>query len=393
MKRLIAVILCITLLLAGCSVVQSTEPTEPDSATDITDPDLLIAELNEYMIDENHFTDLNDPALLQYAEDQIYAELSAEFSSDDYTINNIVASYVSQEYLDEVAFNSQSNIFFGYTLAEIDAQFEGSRYVFTLGEDGQTDVQEMQIIEDTTVNDVIKNVAIGTGVIMVCVTVSFLTAGSTVPVAVNLIFTAAAKTGAAFALSSSVLSGITAGITRAYQTGDVRQAFKAGVEQGSEAFKWNAIMGVLTGGATQAIAIARSTKVIPGWRDSEIYVNNQTKNAIEQASYFNGKKVSNSTLGATRPDVTIEYANGSVKAIEVKNYELASSKHRSSLLIELKRQITERIQHLPAGSTQEIVLDVRGRQYSTDFLEEVVALIKNYLNSIYPDIPVQVLRY
>ena len=53
-----------------------------------------------------------------------------------------------EEYLDEVAFNSQSNVYFGYTLAELDEVFQGTRYIFTLGDDGNTTVRELQAIDD-----------------------------------------------------------------------------------------------------------------------------------------------------------------------------------------------------------------------------------------------------
>lgn len=58
------------------------------------------------------------------------------------------AVYISKEYLDEVAFNSQSNVYFGYTLAELDEVFQGTRYIFTLGDDGNTTVRELQAIDD-----------------------------------------------------------------------------------------------------------------------------------------------------------------------------------------------------------------------------------------------------
>lgn len=57
----------------------------------------------------------------------------------------------------------------------------------------------------------LKNVAIGTGVILVCVTVSAVTAGAGAP-AISLIFAASAKTGTIMALSSAGFGGFTAGV-------------------------------------------------------------------------------------------------------------------------------------------------------------------------------------
>lgn len=392
MKRIIALLLCGTIFLTGCTTNNTgnqsgDEPLQVNATIETTNS------IEDVDVDINQFTDLDNTDLLQYVEDNIYAELAVQLNSDYYTIENVAASYVSQEYLDEVAFNSQSNIFFGYTIDELNECFQGTRYIFTLGDDGQTTVQEMQIIEDTSMEEILKNVAIGTGVILICVTVSYFTAGATVPTAVNLFFTAAAKTGTTFALSSATFSGISAGIVRGIETGDMNEALEAVAVSGSEGFKWGAITGVLTGGGSKALSIYRSTKKIPTPRDSELKVLNMTDDAVEQVSYLDGKRVSSSTHGATRPDVVVQNADGTVKAIEVKNYNLESSSSRSGLLSELERQITSRNINLPTGSTQEIVLDVRGRGFSTKLIDGVIVSIKERLNNVYYDIPVTVLRY
>ncbi len=66
------------------------------------------------------FTGLDDEALLSYMEDDIYYQLLQEIDTDQYYIQSVDAVYVSKEYLQERAYNSQSNVFFGYTLAEAD---------------------------------------------------------------------------------------------------------------------------------------------------------------------------------------------------------------------------------------------------------------------------------
>lgn len=401
MKRVIALLLCGAMLLTGCAPAENmgsqsnvdVSQIEASKTDFVEEPIVTENSIENIDVDLNIFTDLGNQELLQYIEDDIYADLSGQLDSDYYTIENVTASYISQEYLDEVAINSQSNIYFGYTLDELNECFQGTRYVFTLGEDGQTSVQEMKIIEDALTEKIIKNVAVGTGVILVCVTVSYFTAGAATPTAVNLIFTAAAKTGTAFALSSAAFSGIAAGVVRGIETGDMNEALEAAAISGSEGFKWGAITGVVAGGGSKALSIYRSTKTIPTPRDSEIKVLDMTDNAVEQVSYLDGKMVSSSTQGATRPDVVVKNADGTVKAIEVKNYNLESSASRNGLLNELERQITSRVNNLPTGSTQEIVLDVRGRNFSTKLIDGVVASIKERLNNVYYDIPVTVLRY
>lgn len=49
---------------------------------------------------------LNDPELLRYIEDNMYAELVAELDSDEYFVQNVSASYLSKEYIEELEYNS-----------------------------------------------------------------------------------------------------------------------------------------------------------------------------------------------------------------------------------------------------------------------------------------------
>ena len=60
---------------------------------------------------------------------------------------------------------------------------------------------------------------------------------------------------------------------------------------------------------------------------------------------------------------------------------------------ELERQVKDRLANLPSGSTQEIVLDVRGRGFTDELIENTIAAIRNRLANICPDIPITVLRY
>ena len=131
----------------------------------------------------------------------------------------------------------------------------------------------------------------------------------------------------------------------------------------------------------------------PTFRQSEQKVAELTDGGVEQVAYLDHQEVPMSTLSSTRPDVVVRNPDGTVLAKEVKNYNLNSLSSLGNLIRELRRQISERLLHLPSGSTQEIVLDVRGRGYSTDFLNKIVNYIKLNLADIYPDIPVTVLRY
>ena len=46
-------------------------------------------------------------------------------------VENVHAIYVSKEYLEEVSYNSQANIFFGYTIEEVKNTYGDTRFVFT----------------------------------------------------------------------------------------------------------------------------------------------------------------------------------------------------------------------------------------------------------------------
>lgn len=100
-----------------------------------------------------------------------------------------------------------------------------------------------------------------------------------------------------------------------------------------------------------------------------------------QVSYLNRKEVPYGTKNATRPDIVIQNPNGTIKAIEVKNYDL--SKNLQNLKHELKRQVSERVTNLPAGSTQEIALVTKHRKYSKEFLDKVVEELQEHLIPAY----------
>lgn len=254
MKRLIALIL-VCALLTGCTPQTNSDGIQEE----MTAPATSQPESSYSFTEEEppEFSDLADVNLLPYLEDSIYSELVTALNSEDYFVENVNAIYISKEYLEEVAYNSQENIYFGYTLSELDSYFQGTRYVFTLGDDGQTVVTEFQKYDDTY-DQILKNVAIGTGVILVCVTVSIVTYGAGAP-AVSMIFAASAKTGTIMALSSGVFSGVSAGVVKGIETGDLNESMKAAALAGSEGFKWGAISGTIVGGTGEAIALKGAT--------------------------------------------------------------------------------------------------------------------------------------
>ena len=255
MRKLISIVLAVALSLfglAGCSSsrTSSSSGSSNVSAGSSSTGNVGAAQrIDDIQTIDIQFESLSDPDLHRYIEDAVYTDLVRQLDSNQFFVENVEAAYVSKEYLDELAYNTQSNIYFGYTLSEIEEVFQGEKYIFTLDENGQTTVKTFEGYDDTY-NRVVRNVAIGGGVILVCVTVSVVT-GGTAP-AVSMIFAASAKTGTIAALSFGTIAGTAVAIITGVQTGDVDQALKSAALHGSEFFMLGAIAGAIGGGAHQA---------------------------------------------------------------------------------------------------------------------------------------------
>ena len=109
-----------------------------------------------------------------------------------------------------------------------------------------------------------------------------------------------------------------------------------------------------------------------------------------QVAYLNGKEVPFNTSGATRVDIE-RVVDGHLEGIEVKNYNLNSKVCRKALVKDIKREINDRVQQMPKGSTQRVVLDIRGRNYDKKLLKSVIKGIKNSCEEVYHNLPVDVL--
>ena len=178
--------------------------------------------------------------------------------SDEYFVQDVEAVYLSDEYLETVAYNSRENVYFGYKLSDLDEQFAGQKYIFTVNDRHETVAIAIEHYEDNTLNTIIKNVAIGTGVILICVTVSAVTAGTGAP-AVSMIFAVAAKSGTVAALSGATLAGVVSGAIEGYKTGDMEEALKVAAVAASEGYKWGAISGAVSGGTLEGLALHGAT--------------------------------------------------------------------------------------------------------------------------------------
>ena len=285
MRRIIILLLRFVILLNSCGPVQKRT-----NSVSLVSSTVKVEEIKSNLAmekDEPVYKSLDDEKLLRHIEDLVYRDTITSLNSDEYVVENVSAVYVSKEYLDEVAFNSQSNIYFGYSLAELDNVFQGKKYIFTSSDNGTTTVKELEEIKDQSTETMIKNVAIGTGVILICVTVSVLTQG-TGATAISAVFASSAKSATSFALSSAVFGGVSAGVVRGIQTGDFNEAIKASSMEASEEFKWGAIGGAIIGGGKKAFSLKQGTK--GGLSLNEVaIIQKESKYPIEIISSFKNK--------------------------------------------------------------------------------------------------------
>lgn len=267
MKKVLSVILCFALILSNCifsfaSELSTEQEIENNSNSAETESGanwfLPAPSLSKNNPVQSNYHGLDDPQLLSDMEDNIYMEVSRELQPEGYYVDNVSTSYISKEYIEELEYNSKINIFYGYTLDELEKQFQGTKYVFTLGDNGETEVVPFESYDDTY-EKVLKNVAIGTGVILICVTVSVATAGVGAP-AVSMIFTASAKTGAIMGAMSGSLEAVISGTVTGVKTGDFKKALKAAALAGSEGFKWGAITGAVSGGTSELVMLKSATQ-------------------------------------------------------------------------------------------------------------------------------------
>ena len=273
-RNFITFLVCISLLMCGCGKKVSNKNKVTNSKKIQTEQAI-------------QFNGLNDPELCKHMESDIYNTAVEQLDSEEYFVENVEAVYISQEYIDELEYNSKENIYFGYTLSELEKEFKGKPYIFTIGEDGKTIVKEFETGDDTYVQ-IIKNVTIGTGVILVCVTVSVVS-GGTAP-AVSMIFATAAKSGTIMALSSGVIGGTAAGVTKAIETGgDIEKSIKTAGLAGSKNFKVGAILGAIDGGSSEAIALKGAT--LNGLKMNEVAaIQKESKYPLDVIKGFQSKE-------------------------------------------------------------------------------------------------------
>lgn len=247
-NRLLEITLSLCLILCGCSA----------SGVD----DLAQAEAEE-SIGYNVLDDIDsmsDPALTEYIEAAVWAGISNSLE-EGYEIVGIEASYYPKEYVERVKANAKPNIYFGKTIDELEERFQGQPYVFDVDSSGETIVRAVEPYDGSLDEEYVKaleNVAVGAGVIVVCVLVSAATGGTSTIVGAS--FAVGSEIAAEVGLGVSGVAGVVSGLVEGYETGDFEKGLKAGLLTGAETFKWSAISVC---GFKGVSGLAKSLRAVP----------------------------------------------------------------------------------------------------------------------------------
>ena len=105
--------------------------------------------------------------------------------------------------------------------------------------------------------------------------------------------------------------------------------------------------------------VESGTSSRPTWRQSELDAAKDFPDYDAQKSFINGEEVPYGTKGSVRPDY---YKNG--YSVDIKNYNVESASGRSNLARNIEKQYYQRIQNLPAGTKQTVMIDIRGQSIS-----------------------------
>ncbi|MBC1523888.1 hypothetical protein HB884_06665 [Listeria booriae] len=104
----------------------------------------------------------------------------------------------------------------------------------------------------------------------------------------------------------------------------------------------------------------------PSWKKTETDVEADYAGYRRQVSFLDGKEVKYGTKGSVRPEA---YDIG--HSVEAKNYNVQTSSGRSNLVRNVSNQVESRVKHLPEGTDQTVIIDVRGQSVSNEILKEI----------------------
>lgn len=172
---------------------------------------------------------------------------SLENSKYPVLVEDIAIQTMSQEYYEELEFNSQENIYFGHNESQLLQMFDTAKYSFTVNSNGKTIVGlDSDLFKEDYLTKAMKNVVIGSGVIIVCASVSVvLSGGATTPMAIMIV---AGQLTTEAALASAISGVVTAGISK-FNGESNEEILENTITSASEGFKYAALFS----GATKVL--------------------------------------------------------------------------------------------------------------------------------------------
>lgn len=167
-----AVPLCLALALQGCGAPAQTgnvanSATSQESAQPVTSN-------NQKMSDADFVKKLEDSVY-----QLIVKDLDENGNRKDLQVQGVKAVYLSKEYLEQYTYNTKETKFFGTTLGELEKKFDKQKYVFDIDENGKTTCHAVGDF-DNTFDEVTQAALLGSGVILISVTIVCVTGGAPV---------------------------------------------------------------------------------------------------------------------------------------------------------------------------------------------------------------------
>lgn len=165
-SKFIAFPLCFALALQGCGVpAQSSTTDEGPSAQETT----------QATEDKQDNRKISDAGFVENLQDSVYNlivdDLDESGNTQQVEVKEVKAVYLSKEYIEQYSFNSKETKFFGSTLGELEAKFGDQKYVFDIDENGKTVCHAVNDF-DNTFEQVSEVALLGTGVILISVTIA-----------------------------------------------------------------------------------------------------------------------------------------------------------------------------------------------------------------------------
>ena len=233
-SKLIAFPLCFALALQGCGVPAQSSTTDEEPAAQET---VQTTEDNRKISDAGFVENLQDSVY-----NLIVDDLDESGNTQQVEVKEVKAVYLSKEYIEQYSFNSKETKFFGSTLGELEAKFGDQKYVFDIDENGKTVCHAVDDFDDTF-DQVTKVALVGTGVILISVTIVCVTGGAPVTA---LVACTGSSAGAITANQAHIALMAASAAVAIFDDGDVGNAAKdIAFDTGSD-FIMQAIGGATT---------------------------------------------------------------------------------------------------------------------------------------------------